>query len=172
MSWAKPFSRKDLILLQPKLDTYPLPRPGTYPRGAGTPIKDFFFLFNKDIFSENRVFLFQYGGRTLVMVSTSCKTTYSVQMTFWNTATDQYKPRYAGSRRIPKATETTVDRNNNNTQTRKRTVCTPSNCSNSTEVDWSVLRSALASNFHVIPFDPQENRSHRRVWKVNHRGLL
>ena len=72
--------------------TYPLPRPGTYPRGAGTPIKDFFFLFNKDIFSTTTDFVsvvcnennFQYGGCSLVFV------------TFRKTATDQYKP-HAGS---------------------------------------------------------------------------
>lgn len=77
----KPTLGKINFLLQPKFDTYPLPRPGTYPRGAGTPIKDFFFLFNKDIFSNNRVFDFQYGGHSLVIV------------TFRKTATDQYKPR-------------------------------------------------------------------------------
>ena len=77
----KPTLGKINFLLQPKLDTYPLPRPGTYPRGAGTPIKDFFFLFNKDIFSNNRVFDFQYGGHSLVIA------------TFRKTATDQYKPR-------------------------------------------------------------------------------
>lgn len=52
-------------------------------------MKDFFFLFNKDIFSVPTEFFsvseqFQYGGRSLVIV------------TFRKTATDQYKP-HAGS---------------------------------------------------------------------------
>lgn len=59
-----------IYLILPYFDTYPLPRPGTYPRGAGTPIKDFFFLFSKDIFSKKAEFpshlypqRFQYGGQ-------------------------------------------------------------------------------------------------------------